>query len=142
MNVCEKIDKMLLDRGMSRRKLALNAGIPPTTFQSAMARGGNLSLDMLQKIADALGVKVTDLLALDPSSPKDKKLLDEVNKQGLVDGAAIEKEFDIDQKNIPADDDLDEDDKVIQKLLDQLSPENLDKAMDYIDLLLSSQEKE
>ena len=62
MNVCERIDKILLDRGMSRRKLALNAGIPPTTFQSAMARGTNLSLDMLQKIADALGVDVNYLL--------------------------------------------------------------------------------
>lgn len=54
MNVCEKIDEILLDRGMSRRKLALKAGIPPTTFQSAMARGSNLSLGMLQKIANAL----------------------------------------------------------------------------------------
>lgn len=63
MNVCEKIDEILLDRGMSRRKLALKAGIPPTTFQSAMARGSNLSLDMLRKIAAALEINVYELLS-------------------------------------------------------------------------------
>ena len=81
MNVCEKIDKMLLDRGMSRRKLALKAGIPPTTFQSAMARSTNLSLDMLEKIATALEVKVSDLLYDSPATS-----FSEMNKRLLENG--------------------------------------------------------
>lgn len=59
----------------------------------------------------------------------------ETTEQNLLSG------FEIEQKNIPAEE-LDEDSKKIEMLIDQLSSENLDRAMDYIDLLLSNQDKE
>lgn len=56
MSISEKIDNLLKDRNMSRRQLAIKAGISPSTLQSAMERGKNFSIEMLQKIAEALSL--------------------------------------------------------------------------------------
>lgn len=58
MTVIERIDALLKERGMSRRRLAKDANIPPSTLQSAMERGKNISVDMLSQIADALDVSL------------------------------------------------------------------------------------
>ena len=52
MTPCERIDNILKSRNMSRRKLAIQAGIAPSSLQSAMERNGTLSLDMLFPISD------------------------------------------------------------------------------------------
>ena len=52
------IDTILQHKNMSRRQLAKAASIPPSSLQSALERGKNISADMLQKIADALQVPV------------------------------------------------------------------------------------
>lgn len=62
MTVCERIDRELKRRNLSRRQLAIMAGIPPSSLQSAMQRNGNLSLDMVFKIADALEIPAPSLL--------------------------------------------------------------------------------
>lgn len=54
MTIYEKIDADLENRGMSRRQLALNAGIAPSTLQSTMERGRNMTFEMLLKIAATL----------------------------------------------------------------------------------------
>ena len=56
MTVCERIDNILKERGMSRRKLAEQAGISPSSLQSALSRNTGLSLDMLMPISDVLGL--------------------------------------------------------------------------------------
>lgn len=61
MTICERIDAILEERGMSRRKLADMSGIPPSSLQSAIERNTGLSLDMLLPISDALGVSVESL---------------------------------------------------------------------------------
>lgn len=58
MTVCERIDSVLKERGMSRRKLAERANIPPSSLQSALSRNTGLSLDMLLPISDVLGLSV------------------------------------------------------------------------------------
>lgn len=58
----ELIDAILKERGLSRRKLAIKAGIPPSSFQSAMERGENFSFKMLMKIAAALNVEWLELV--------------------------------------------------------------------------------
>ena len=58
MTVCERIDSVLKERGMSRRKLAERSNIPPSSLQSALSRNTGLSLDMLIPISDVLGVSV------------------------------------------------------------------------------------
>ena len=62
MTPTEKIDALIKARGLSRRKVAIMANIPPSTLQSAIERNKNLSTDMLRKIAIALDVSLSDLL--------------------------------------------------------------------------------
>lgn len=65
MTVADRVDAILQERGLSRRQLAIKAGIPPSSLQSAMERGHNITLDMLQKIAEALGTSVFSLMEVD-----------------------------------------------------------------------------
>lgn len=58
MSITVKIDNILKTRNMSRRQLAIKAGIPPSSFQSAMDRGKNLTIDMLQAISSALDLPI------------------------------------------------------------------------------------
>ena len=70
MTMTEKIDSIIQSKKMSRRQLAIKAGIPPSSLQSAMERGKNLSLEMLEKIASALNVDMIELL---PFSEEEKQ---------------------------------------------------------------------
>ncbi len=62
MNIAENIDSILLEKKWSRRKLAQEAGIPPSTLQSAMERNKDYSIVTLQKIAVALNVPIGQLI--------------------------------------------------------------------------------
>lgn len=62
MTTAERIDAILKEKKISRRKAAIMANIPPSSFQSAMERGGNMSVSMLQAIANALQVPITELI--------------------------------------------------------------------------------
>lgn len=62
MTVCETIDCLLEKKHMSRRQLAIAAGIPPSTLQSALSRNKEISLDMLEKLAQALNVSIAALM--------------------------------------------------------------------------------
>ena len=64
MTTAQKIDSLLKKYGLSRRQLAILAQIPPSSFQSAMERGGNMSVEMLQKVANVLVVPPEELLPL------------------------------------------------------------------------------
>lgn len=72
MTPTERIDALLAARGMSRRQLAVAAGIPTSSFQSAMARGRNLTVEVLQAVAKALDVSPAYLLGqkAEPISPE------------------------------------------------------------------------
>lgn len=64
MTTAERIDGILNARGMSRRQLAMAAHIPPSSLQSAMARGRNMTIEMLLSIADTLKVSTDYLLCV------------------------------------------------------------------------------
>ena len=59
--VCERVDRLSKEKGLSRRQLAILAKISPSTLQSAMQRNKNLSLDLLFPISDVLGVDIHEL---------------------------------------------------------------------------------
>lgn len=61
MTSAEKIDSIIKEKGLSRRKVAMMANIPPSTLQSALERNKNITIEMLEKIANALDVPVFSL---------------------------------------------------------------------------------
>lgn len=65
MNAFERIDHWLNENHMSRRQLAIKAGIPPSTFQSAMERRNKMSDRMLRAIAPIMGTTVDSLITSD-----------------------------------------------------------------------------
>ena len=58
--IYEKIDKILKERHMSRRKLAIEAGISPSTFQAAFSRKSQMPFETLQKILNVLEISMED----------------------------------------------------------------------------------
>lgn len=65
LTTAERIDAILRDRKMSRRRLASESHVSPSTLQCALARGGDLSLDLLLPISSALNVSVEYLSGAD-----------------------------------------------------------------------------
>ena len=63
MTICEYIDSVLKEKGISRRKLAISAGISPSSLQSAFERNSKLSLDMLLPIMEVLNLPQGKTLA-------------------------------------------------------------------------------
>ena len=62
MDVFDRIDAWLAANRVSRRKLAISAGLPPSSLQSALTRRGKLSHDMLAALSHAMGVSLDYLL--------------------------------------------------------------------------------
>lgn len=58
MDIYDKIDELLSKNKISRRKLAIDLGIPPSTLQSMMARKSGLSTELLKQIADKFNLQV------------------------------------------------------------------------------------
>lgn len=83
LTVCERIDDILKSRKMSRRQLAIQAGIPPSSLQSAMERNKGISLNMLFSISDVLGV---DPRFLDPDTSSFLKPISRHKMNELQDG--------------------------------------------------------
>jgi len=101
MNVYNRIDAILKDRKLSRRKLAIMAGIPPTSLQSAFSRNvDDISSGMLQKISKALECSADDLLGVDTqvhiemSFDASAKLQNSTNANIAVDREKLKQELD------------------------------------------------
>ena len=77
METYENIDKELAKRGLSRRKLASAVGIPPSTFQSMMERKRGITLELLKRISDFLGVSIYSLAGFYLAS---EAVTDEINQ--------------------------------------------------------------
>ena len=62
MTVFDRIDKWLDENGVSRRKLAIKAKLPPSSLQSALTRRKKMSFEMLDALARAMQVSVDYLM--------------------------------------------------------------------------------
>jgi transcriptional regulator with XRE-family HTH domain len=54
-----RIKEVLKEKGMTAKELAVKIGVTPPSISVAI--NGNMTIEMLNRIADALGVPVTDL---------------------------------------------------------------------------------
>ena len=61
MTAIEHIDAEIKKRGLSRRELAIKAGIPLSDFQEAMERNDTWTGDMVSKVAAALDMSLDEL---------------------------------------------------------------------------------
>lgn len=65
MDIGNVIDAELKKRGISANKLALEIGVTPSTIYSLIQRGSDrISIDLLIKIAHALGTSADSLLGI------------------------------------------------------------------------------
>lgn len=62
MTTAEQIDALIKERGLSRRQLAIDAEIPPSSLQSAIERNKNIPFQMLEKIVSTLGISIFEVL--------------------------------------------------------------------------------
>lgn len=109
MITSERLDKFLQEKGWSRRRLAREAKIPPSTLQSAMERGEITDTRLLEKISIALNIPAGELLGLEymggnfwgkeaddetvikiAQNMERWRKINHLDTQGLVDGELIE----------------------------------------------------
>ena len=95
MTISERIDYVAKSKGLSRRQLAIKAGIAPSTLQSAMQRGTNFSADMLNAVAEALEVPLAYLIGFSIISTESQKALG--HKLESI-GCRVEEEADPDRR--------------------------------------------
>ena len=62
MTTAEQIDALIKERGLSRRQLAIDAEIPPSSLQPAIERNKNIPFQMLEKIVSTLGISIFEVL--------------------------------------------------------------------------------
>lgn len=67
----QRIDALLKTRHMSRRQLAIKAGIPEGTLAGSFARGTQLKLEVIQRIAAVLNVDWIALAGYGPARKAD-----------------------------------------------------------------------
>ena len=83
-NILDKISYLRQQRNWSEYQLAEHSGLPQSTVSSWFRKGMSPTLASLQKIADALGITLSQLVANenDPVSltARQKELLDKSNK--------------------------------------------------------------
>ena len=63
----KKLFKMLIDREMKSKDLAIKAGISPATLAKMKKDGATISSDVLVKICTALDCTVNDIMEIVPS---------------------------------------------------------------------------
>lgn len=114
MTVVERIDAIIQSRKISRRQLAIKAGIPPSSLQSAMERGKNISFEMIEKIAMVLGVKIDELLGI--SEDKETEEIQEITEANK-------------QKKSPSNEIKDDRSEFIE-ILKQLTPEQVNLVLE------------
>ena len=59
----KRISTLIEEHGLSRNELSLRSGIPYNTLKRRLESGRGWELDELQQVADAIGIRVTDLLS-------------------------------------------------------------------------------
>ena len=83
MDVYTKIDQLLAERHLSRRKLAQQIGLAPSTFQSMMARRRGLTFDLLVKISEQLQVSLKNFYGQEDPDREYEDLCNTLDSVGL-----------------------------------------------------------
>lgn len=80
LTCAERIENLRKKKNLSRRQLAIQAHISPTSLQSAITRNGDISMDMLIPIANVLNANVFYLRDGGFNTVFDREFSDLINK--------------------------------------------------------------
>lgn len=65
MSDSKKLDLILKEKNVCIKKMAREAGLPPTTVYSILRRDGDIRFDIALRIASVLGINVGDICSDD-----------------------------------------------------------------------------
>lgn len=69
MNIAERLDQLMHNKGLNRRQLSIAANIPYTTLDGILKNGGdNVKLTTLVKLADYFEISIDYLIGRGPDS--------------------------------------------------------------------------
>lgn len=82
MNIGSRLRKVREDRKMSGRALALQVGVVPSQISKIESGATNPSIDLLQKLCEALGITMAEFFAEDGPelAPEFRRLLESAQK--------------------------------------------------------------
>lgn len=83
MNICSNIKKYRLLKKITQKRMSEILNINIRTYQKYESGDINPNMDTLNKIADALGIHITDLLSEDTNDDKSKVVVDLSDKDKL-----------------------------------------------------------
>lgn len=83
MNICSNIKKYRLLKKITQKRMSEILNINIRTYQKYESGDINPNMDTLNKIADALGIHITDLLSEDTNGDKSKVVIDLSDKDKL-----------------------------------------------------------
>ena len=83
MNICSNIKKYRLLKKITQKRMSEILNINIRTYQKYESGDINPNMDTLNKIADALGIHITDLLSEDTNDDKSKVVVDLSDKDNL-----------------------------------------------------------
>jgi transcriptional regulator with XRE-family HTH domain len=91
MDVYDRIDRLIKEKGVSRRKAAQMAGIPPATLNTALSRKKGLSASAVSSLAKALDVDATFLLyGLEVSRVKKRREALSMTQEQLAEKSGVD----------------------------------------------------
>jgi predicted transcriptional regulator len=65
MNDSQNLIRILNEKKLSVKEVAINAGIPPTTLYSIIQRNGNIRLDLALRLARILDIQAREICSDD-----------------------------------------------------------------------------
>jgi len=80
MNIAERLDELLLNKGINRRQLSIGANIPYTTLDGICKRNcDNVKLTTLIKLADYFDISIDYLVGRGPDTHLNINELEELS---------------------------------------------------------------
>ena len=61
MNILNRLESLMKQRGLNERELSLRSGIPPTTINSWFRREYNPSIFTLESLCEGLGITLSEV---------------------------------------------------------------------------------
>ena len=73
MDTLGRVYDLMAERGMTLNQLAKRSSVSPSTLRNTKRRGGELKVETIERICDALGITLSDFFAQQDDRGKDGK---------------------------------------------------------------------